>query len=322
MKKFLSVFLLSLIVIASAFSTGCYRLKAAKKSEIAGTYELVRYSRSSTGEDDEGNYKAKKGIESYLVISEEGKGYYIYKDNNTPLYCVETSVNFIESEEERGKYEYVEMDMEVKPLASKMGYRNGYLNIGVMDFTYVDKIKYEGMLYTDYKKVNKDQSLSYILKKFPDISVYKRGEYVYKGYFDSYVECDGVEDSEAQIFVYYVMKLDTLNKKAKAYYMYKSDMQKQEKEFDLSVSIGAGAFSDVYKIGIDGKVTDGSDLTVKDGSHYSVYFYRMLRETIGETERDVKLNFFKCSGLTDENIDENIETYIENYRSSLENNEQ
>lgn len=313
MKKILSLLVVCLLLLSSVAVGGCYRIEAADKSKIAGTYELVRYSRSSTEEDREGNFKAQLEITSYLVVAEDGTGYYAYKDKDTDPYIIEVSISFIESEEQPGKYEYVEMQSEIKPLAKKMGYRRGYLNIGVMDFA-VRPLKYQGMLYTDYKKVDKAQDLTYVRKQMPDVPLYKRGEVTYRGYFLSdYVDCEGLTYEDCDAYVYYLMKLDPVGKKAYAYYMLKSEREKREEVFDYSVATGTGEYGEVFKLTINGKTTDSYPVTSN-----SAGFYIPGSLTIADQVRDVKIHFYKYSQITDEHRDDIIDDMIRNYNNSIE----
>ncbi len=88
------LFALSLVTLAS-----CNLIQAGKLSDIAGTYVLEEYT-VTTKYDSQGNEipveerpvadKIEEyGIVEYFVITEDGYGYHVYKDNDTALYCKE-----------------------------------------------------------------------------------------------------------------------------------------------------------------------------------------------------------------------------------------
>ena len=88
-KRVLFFFIAAMIV--SGFS-GCYVVKGGNVKDVVGTYKLTTYSRTydSTNSAHAGekiDYIEQKGITAYLIVTESGEGYYIYKDNETPLYC-------------------------------------------------------------------------------------------------------------------------------------------------------------------------------------------------------------------------------------------
>lgn len=88
MKKLLATLIVTVMLAAVAcVAAGCYNSKPAVMSELVGVYELTQFTRWHTeGEGEqattqESDLKAEKGIRAYLVVNDNGRGYYVYKDN-------------------------------------------------------------------------------------------------------------------------------------------------------------------------------------------------------------------------------------------------
>ena len=73
MKKIFSILLILAMLLAVC--SGCTVSVATRKSRIVGTYKLTSMT------DYDGDDVTKKGIEAYLVVPNEGYGYYVYKDD-------------------------------------------------------------------------------------------------------------------------------------------------------------------------------------------------------------------------------------------------
>lgn len=119
-KKLTSVVLLAVLVASLAvLFTGCYRVNPAPIGDVYGTYELTTYTR--TYPLKEGEEKAETvdflrdyGAKSYLVVKDDGYGYYFYADKETELYGKEVKITLEEStdEEKAGLISYVKYDFD------------------------------------------------------------------------------------------------------------------------------------------------------------------------------------------------------------------
>lgn len=119
-KKMTSVVLLTVLVASLAvLFTGCYRVNPAAAEDVYGTYELTTYTRTypvKEGEDEAEKIDFLKdyGAKSYLVVKDDGYGYYFYADKETELYGKEVKITLEEStdEEKAGLIAYVKYDFD------------------------------------------------------------------------------------------------------------------------------------------------------------------------------------------------------------------
>lgn len=317
MKKLISIFLVALIAVSSTALVGCFKIDEATKKEIAGTYKLTRYLKSGN-EDNTVDYIADKKTECYLVIPEEGNGYYVFSDENTEPIALEAQIAFEESTEAPGKYGYVSYftDQTVSP--EKLGYSKGTLNKSYPVFggSLLDgTLTTDFIVYVDYKKVDGAQDLSYVKKVMPDVAVYKSGEYAYNGYFNKSTLNHSVYISYAQadVCVYYIVKLDSVNKKATEYYMLKSDMVRHANEVDYSLNKDVDEYgTEIYKLGLGDKVCNTARVT--DSNKFFSFRYSI---NVSEGQESVEMFLNRCDDITDGNLEETISVAIEEYENSL-----
>ncbi len=312
MKKLTSLLIASLILALSVTFTGCFYIDADTKKAIAGTYELTRYYKSGNAENTVDVLK-EKNIVCYLVIPEEGNGYYVYKDDDTDAYALESKISFEESKEEKDKYEYVVYTNDVAPSSEKFGYRKGGLNKqypvfkgSILDGT----LTTDYTVYIDYKKVDSAQDLSYVTKKIKDLPVYKLGEYAYNGYFrKSSIDCPAENHEQADEYVYYFIRLDSLAKKATEYYMKRGDKIRRVQTVDYSVAPAKNEYgNDNYNLTIGDKICPTSP-----ASDQSKFFRFNYEITVYDEPVAVKIYLGRDKDLNDGNIEENIVSAIQEY---------
>ncbi len=163
MKKYLSLMLALLLLLACVPFTGCYRIRAASKQEIAGTYELTSLRRSDKADQPEGNLKELNEVTAYLVVDENGGGYYIYRDRETPLSCRVVETRLTPSAEDPDRYEYVEFRTDTQSDWEKFGYAYRGLNKRAAGGTTGFHIDY--YIDTEYRRVDGAQDLSCVQRK-------------------------------------------------------------------------------------------------------------------------------------------------------------
>ena len=106
-KKLFAVILCVAMFVATVPLAACVVPDATTMDNIVGTYELTE---RLYGQDENGqkiDVKARDEIESYLVINANGCGFRIYKDKDTPVYCIEVKLEFNPSDEDPTKYKHV-----------------------------------------------------------------------------------------------------------------------------------------------------------------------------------------------------------------------
>lgn len=110
MKKIIGIMLLCMMILPLCFAfAACgsmYSGHPATKAEMSGTYKLTLY----VGKDD-ANQEVDKiepnGIEAYLVVNENGTGYYAYKDSKTALTVEAITISFVQDDEETSKFKAI-----------------------------------------------------------------------------------------------------------------------------------------------------------------------------------------------------------------------
>ncbi len=102
MKKFIRFLTFSLACLMLITSTACgsmYHSDAGTMEELCGTYELTRYEKKDENKENY-DYKTPNGIVAYMVIKNDGFGYYFYKDNETELKAFPIAVDYIADDDD------------------------------------------------------------------------------------------------------------------------------------------------------------------------------------------------------------------------------
>ena len=93
--KILSILSIIALVITCLSLTSCYASKPGYLKDLVGTYELTKYNYTPASEKKEGEEESEsqtvervkeEGIVAYLIIREDGNGFYVYKSNTVGLY--------------------------------------------------------------------------------------------------------------------------------------------------------------------------------------------------------------------------------------------
>ena len=93
MRKLKCLLSALLIVMLMVLSTGCYIVNGQKMWRVKGTYELTHYTFTNGKTDTVTDYIAEKGYKVYLVVTGNGTGYYVHKDDETEAYYREVSLS-------------------------------------------------------------------------------------------------------------------------------------------------------------------------------------------------------------------------------------
>lgn len=312
MKKISLTFLLSSLIFALSVFAGCYRVNAAPKRKIVGTYRLTRYERSASSTEEAENYLETRGIECYLVVPDSGEGYYIYKDSQTAPYCLKARIGFEPSDKDENKIAYVSYMTENKSSPDKLAYSKGVLNRSEAVFAgniFQGTWHIDYTVYTDFSKVDKAQDLSFVKKQIADIVEYDFGEYNYNGYFNKCnIEYDPtVTYEQADIYVYYFLKLDSLTHKAIAYYMLKSDMLSRTEALDYDISVDKNEFdNDALNITIGDNV---SSMLISETHFRSFEFPYTF--SVSEHDYTAKIRFDYNEDIVDNNLQDYINLAID-----------
>ena len=231
MKK-IAVFLLAFATAICAF--GCTRVDPGTMDELKGTYQLTQYYRTYPETSDEQSARKdfieEKQIEAYLVIDGSAYGYLIYKDNETALSCNRVHITYSYSQDEADTIRTIEYQTADLTKTHVIQYGNlGFLarerqlnqqlpSMGIIDGSL--KVRYTD--YTLFTWADKATDLSYVAKQLGEIPAF--ADYGMTLY-DGQLRLMNEDRSESK-YLYYIMEIDAVAKKANVYYALKSDAKR------------------------------------------------------------------------------------------------
>lgn len=314
-RIFVLTALFALIAVSLLTLAGCYSVKSGKMKNVEGTYELTGYS-TDVNEIEE------NGIKLYVVIKSNGEGYYAYTDNDTPLYFAELKCRFTQDPEKSGYYSYVELNFTGKfddweKLGINAGWREKNLNSNlpkysgsILNGTY--SVDY--YVNVDFTRVSRKTDLSYLESKLGKHELRSYGTVSFDGVYaysgaktDNYVTYD-VEDP----FVYTYLNLDLYNGKGEAWYMLKSDGERQNVKFDARLAYEEGVW--VMYLG-----------SVRAAFDNNAPFYGAMKVPAKLLAEGEELDGYYCytlyTGMSAEEIASEIEMKILSYEESKQENE-
>lgn len=298
MKKFLSFSLALLLLLACIPFSGCYRIRAVSRRDIAGTYQLTSLRRTDKPDDPEGDLLTLNEITEYLIVDENGGGYLIYSDKNTPLTCRNIETRLIASEEDANKYEYVEFRPDTQTNWEKYGYSHRGLNKRVVGG--MTKLHIDYYIDTEYKRLDSAQDLSYIQKKlgqtFTPLS-YGLGplqgtvSYLYPESPD--VDTETLDTLPLYEIGNSVLDIDIPNKRVTHTYRLKNDSALHTETLPLTIEKTESGYT--LKIGQDvyyATISVSSD---------SAYVSLRCEKTAGQTEEHAALRYALVYGASSKN---------------------
>ena len=194
LKRMLAVLLTVSLVMTLA---GCYLISAQKMKAVKGTYRLTHYTYIPKHEQGKTpntvNYleDEKYLYEEYLIVTGEGRGYYVHKDANTPAYAKEVTLSYRYSTEDSSRVEYVifndALSIHSESGKNRLGVSKNTLGYSLPAIDYTELISKRKMRSEDltvrWEKVDSSTDLSYAeeqlgaLKRYDYQSFGKRGIY-------------------------------------------------------------------------------------------------------------------------------------------------
>lgn len=123
MKKRLAFILAALTLLCALCCVLC-ACNPAKLSKITGTYELSIYSKQANSSAEVQNLIEERGIKAYLVIRDDGKGYFVYEDNDYTLSAREVMLDYTYSSDEPEKVMSITISDKKEWSNNKIGWHN------------------------------------------------------------------------------------------------------------------------------------------------------------------------------------------------------
>ena len=235
-----------MIVVFALSLSACYNsAHPASMSQLVGTYELMTYrigtpkseaEMSQKQSEDESNFNytdrilAKK-ITCYLIVRDDGTGYYVYGDEETPLYAQEVRIFYSYNEEQADKVKEIrytagtphkdddypgcgEEPLGVNAKTKTLNYYLGTYTFGKLSRKYTQQVT--------YKKVDKATDLSYVQKKLD--RTFDPAPFILNG-LDGFFTAGITYFDEGSDYIYYGIDLKSVEGKADVYYALKSNKQ-------------------------------------------------------------------------------------------------
>jgi len=238
MKKLRTVYIMLAISLTMPLFSGCFAINSQKMKRVKGTYQLTNYTYTPSYERREGytpvtiDYIADRGYEVYLVVTGDGSGYYVHKDNETTAYSKEVSLSYQYDQEDTSKVSYVKYKDSTESNWNDFGVTRNALNYSRPAFDYTEIITKRKMrsesIDKDWKKVDEATDLSYVKSKLGELKEYSYEGWANRGLYElnSYTSADNtmVLLEESFPYLYYYVAFDTSSKMtATTYYALKTD---------------------------------------------------------------------------------------------------
>ena len=243
-KKVCSVMLAGVMLCGFFQLIGCYQTQSGKKSDIAGTYKLEKKTEGRDSSGEAIDLIKRDGIVEYLVITEDGKGFRIYGDNETETDCSEIRVRFIEDEDNLGYYKFIEYKEKAIDQWRKLGFyaTDKVLNYGTPSISSgCVQIKESAIAY---KMVSNDQTLATVESetgktfKYTPFELVGKEDMVGAGANAYYIQIDPENGDYIVVYsdyIYFILDIHTDTLTADVYYSLKAD-EIQQKQLGLAMT--------------------------------------------------------------------------------------
>lgn len=296
MKRFFG-FLLFVVVV---FACGCYQIDPGTMKELKGTYQLTEYSRSYPSSSGMVDLIEEKGITAYLIIDGSDYGYVVYRDNETELLCNCVRITYTYSQEDSNKIERIDYNVagtaersiidkgSLGFLASKKQLNQQLPILAWENHSLVTKYTE----YTKFTKVSKDADFSYVEEQLGKVPAY--ADYALAAYDGAFF----LSDVSTSPYIYYVVDIDALNKKAVVYYALKSDGERTVlTDLDVRYQLAAN--------GVDAETVSVGEKT------FIVYSWssELQEETTSEEGVTLFLSYAPVAGDVESFIQQAMEEY-------------
>ncbi len=173
MKKIRTIILAVCMFVCSIFATGCL-VQPQKMEKLKGTYKMVTYT--MTFEEKTTNVMEAQGLEVYLVITGESKGYYAKKSNDVLAYVKEVDLVYEADEEDSDKIQKVNFKDSKE---YKITWGNSLYVIKDEVYFKCPEVAKQEERHIRYEKVSDKTDLSYVKEKLgSDVPVYGYDEWI------------------------------------------------------------------------------------------------------------------------------------------------
>lgn len=245
-KRLIAVVFIITLLSASA---GCYMISAQKMRRVKGTYKLTHYTYTPQHERKEGytpkttNYVEDEAYryEDYLVVTGEGRGYYVHKSATEPAYVKEITLSYEYNSEDSSKVDYVIYNDSVTVNSdsgtNRLGVTKNNLGYSKPAFDYTELFTKRPMrseyISVHWERVSSDTDLSFVEKELGALKYYEYNAFSVRGVYQRSASWN-IESGEVQNdpYQYYYYVIDPVKNalKATVYYALKETPTQQVKQ--------------------------------------------------------------------------------------------
>ncbi len=214
MKRKVSVILLITLLLLQTISlTACN--KPAKMKYVVGTYKLVKHTVTKYEQGTE-DIIEKLNKEEYLVVTGKDKGWYVYKDKDTPIEAKEVKLSYYNTDKgELNSISFV-TDNNDKSKSVRVDFREEKSLIS----RWSTATKINDAYDIKYLKISNAKDLSAVKKIHPDLTVFEYGLYKYNRLYKCVIT-NGLNNFSE--YIYKFIDIDSSNLVATTYYALKQD---------------------------------------------------------------------------------------------------
>ena len=178
---------------------GCTVVQSQKMRVVKGTYKLTSYTYTPSYERKEGytpktrNYieDEEYKFEDYLVVTGEGRGYYVHKQAGAEVYIKEVTLSYEYDTEDSSKVSYVTYNDSISVNATsginRLGVTKDSLNYSLSAIDYTEWFTKRPMrseaISVRWDKVSSKTDLSYVERELGEIKKYEYSAFGVRGVY-------------------------------------------------------------------------------------------------------------------------------------------
>lgn len=221
-KHLLAMLLIFAVLLSTA---GCYFVSSQRMYRVKGTYKLTNYTYTPSYERKEGYTPIQRDYvngeeymyEDYLIITGNGKGYYVHKEVGSDPYVKEITLSYEYDSENSSKVSYIVYNdaLTVNKTdggLNRLGVAKNNLNYSKSSIDYTELFTKRPMrsesLSVRWEKVSRAIDLSYAEKELGSLKYYDYNSFATRGIYEissqSEIETGIVLDSPYQYFFYVI----------------------------------------------------------------------------------------------------------------------
>jgi len=295
------------LLVASLPLSGCSNVSGGKTDMTPGTYRLVsrEATRQADGKEVTEDLLTDAAAEAYVIITGDDFGFYIFRDDETPVSCRQVKLEReFASENDPSPRRITITDGVRLQKAMEVQTRRKTLT--------VTEDSADGIVTEVYKRISTATDLSCVSAEMDTLLTYVSWDYYrFDGAYDLFCVRNGKRSDEGYIYRHVV--IDASARSATVYEALKSDMTPRTYTLSVSLVTEAGDGSSVTGLTPTEYLRIGEETFAVTSSDY---LYRITTDPADSTVKLVEeLESFRC--LRHDCDDDYRAELIEAYRESV-----